>query len=369
MKLTLLQMTQSILSSLSSDEVNSIADTTESMQVAEVIRQTYFNIISRVNFPEHDQLVQLEPSLDLTQPVIMYIPDGIGKVSWIKYYNSNILGTPPTASTHGVNVDLEPPGWTTTSVTSNTIALGPMVFTVAPNLAIAVNNVAQVVSGSNYMLGTVTNYTGTTLTLLITSVYGTGTYSSWTISQYPGPLAPPGYQYVTILPVKQFLDMTDSFNPSESNVEQFVFTDGNNGVPGTYTFHYKNDKQPQFCTILSDYYVIFDGYDNTQDDTLQQNKTQAYGEVIPTFVMEDSFIPNLDEVSFPLLLNEAKSLAFFELKQSVHSKAEQEAKRGWSSVQRNKSLINRPTYFDALPDFGRRGTMNRSYFKTMGWDR
>jgi len=39
MKSTVLDMTQSILSGLGSDEVNSISDTTESLQVAEVINK------------------------------------------------------------------------------------------------------------------------------------------------------------------------------------------------------------------------------------------------------------------------------------------------------------------------------------------
>lgn len=295
MKQTLLQITQSILSGLSSDEVNSIGDTTESLQVAEIVKQTYFNIISRVDMPMHDQLVQLDPSLDVTQPTVMYIPEGIGKVKWLKYFNTNI-NVDGTTGGHDINVDIIP--------TNNGIQ--PPV---------------------------------------------------------------PGYQYVTILPIQQFLDMTSSFNPQENNVSEFIFKSSSNNFPGHYTFYYKNDKQPQYCTILSNYYVIFDGYDASQDDTLQSSKTQLLGEVIPVFKMEDSFVPNLDEQDFSLLLNEAKSLAFYELKQQPHQKAEQEAKRGWSKVQKNKSMIESPSYFDALPNFGRRSSMNTSFFKSMGWDR
>jgi len=294
MKRTLLDLTQSILSSLSSDEVNSIGDTTESMQVAEVIRTTYFNIISRVGIPNHTQLIQLDPSLDASSPVLMYIPAGIGRLEWLKYFDSNILDT-AIGSTHGINVDIVPP-----------------------------------------------------------------------ITTIPPPA--PGYLYVTILPITQFIEMVNGFNPTESNVESFTFNDNSNNFDSSYTFYYRTDKQPQYCTVLSNYYVIFDSYDKTQDTTLQASKTMALGQVIPVFLMEDSFVPNLTEEQFPLLLNEAKSLAFFELKQSPHPKAELEAKRGWTSVQRDKSIINRPTYFDALPNFGRRGHFG-SFFKSMGWDR
>lgn len=295
MKRTVLDLTQSILSSLGSDEVNSISDTTESLQVAEILRSTYFNIISRVHPTAHQQLIQLQPSLDILCPVLMYVPDGIGKIDWIKYFNTNILNS-ANGYDHDINVDIVPS---------------------------------------------------------------------------PNPTNPPapGYEYVTILPVTQFIEMVNSFDTTQSNVGSFIFADNSNNFNTNYTFYYKNDKQPQYCTILSNYYVIFDGYDNTQDDTLQASKTMCLGEVIPTFLMQDDFTPNLSEEQFPLLLNEAKSLAFFEIKQSPHPKAEQEAKRGWSSVQRDKSIIQRPTYFDALPNFGRRGMAGTSFFKSMGWDR
>lgn len=295
MKMTLLDMTQQILSSLSSDEVNSIGDTAESLQVANIIKTTYYNIISRVELTKHQQLIQLDPSLDTDAPVVMYIPDGISRIEWIKYFNTNILND-ANGYDHDINVDIIPTG-------------------------------------------------------------------------NPDQPPIPGYQYVTILPIQQFLDMTDSFNPSMSNVESFEFTSNHNGYPGQFNFYFKNDKQPQFCTILSNYYVIFDSYDYTQDDTLQAHKTQLLGEVIPVFKMEDNFIPSLDDSQFMLLLNEAKSLAFFELKQSPHPKAEQESRRGWSKVQKSKSVMENPSYFDALPNMGRKNVGGVSYFKSRGWDR
>jgi hypothetical protein len=372
MQMTLLDMTQNILSALSSDEVNSISDTTESMQVATIIRNKYFDIINRVDLTEHDQLIQLDPSLDPTIPVQMFVPDGVAEIKWLKYFNSNVLdnGTP---SGHGINVDLVSlTNWTTTSTTSNTIGLGSKTFTVASSLLpITVNQTVIAESGANSMTGTVVSYIGTTLVLNVTSVIGSGTFTSWVIASDSGAAPVPGYEYVTILPVKQFIDMVNTFNPAETNVQSFVFTNSVNGFPGTYTFYYKIDRQPTFCCILSNFNIIFDAYDNTQDTTLQASKSMAWGRVIPVFLMQDGFIPDLDDEQFTLLLNESKALAYFELKQSIHPKAEQEIKRGWSSVQKNKSVANRPSYFDALPDFGRRQqgfNSPVSYFKSRRWD-
>src|SRR6266481_2443007 len=97
MKRTLLDYTQSILSSLNSAEVNSIGDTPESLQVAEILRTTYYNILGRAELPEHDKLFQLTSSTDATKPVLMFRPnEGVAKLNWVQYYNSN-----PTGSTSG----------------------------------------------------------------------------------------------------------------------------------------------------------------------------------------------------------------------------------------------------------------------------
>lgn len=255
---TLLDMVQEILSAMSSDEVNSIGDTTEAMQVATIIRRKYFDIVSRADLPEHNQLIALTPSNDTTSPVLMYVPDEVNRIDYIQYRDDSVEGQAD-------------------------------------------------------------------------------------------------YKYVTILPNRQFIEMVGSFNPTETGVASFEFTDDANGFPGEFTFYYNTDKQPAYCTVIGNKYVIFDSFDIALDDTLQASKTRCFGQVAPIFRMEDTFVPRLDDKQFPLLINEAKALAFYELKQQPHAKAEQEIKRQWSSTAKNKSVDNKPTYFDSLPDFGRRG--------------
>lgn len=371
--MTLLDLTQNILSALSSDEVNSINDTVESLQVATIVKNKYFDIVNRVNLPEHDQLIQLEPSLDQTMPVMMFVPEDVAQIKWLKYFDTNVNDNTSGTEGHGVNTDIKSTtSWNTTSTTSNTISVGTKTFTVTSStLPITVNQGVTASSGANALIGNVVSYVGTTLTILVNSTIGSGTFTTWSITSDNTFSTVPGYQYITILPVKEFIDMVNSFNPGESNVKSFVFTNSVNGIPGTYTFYYKTNSQPKFCCVLSNFNVIFDSYDATQDSTLQSSKVMAWGRIIPAFQMLDTFIPNLDDEQFTLLLNEAKALAYFELKQSVHPKAEQEIKRGWSTVQKNKSITNRPTYFNELPDYGRRGgmtTSRASYFKLRGWD-
>lgn len=85
MKKTLLDMVQSILSSMDSDEVNSFADTTESQQVANCLRDSYFEIMAGANPPDNNTLFQLNASGDPTKPTLMSMPANINSLMWIKY--------------------------------------------------------------------------------------------------------------------------------------------------------------------------------------------------------------------------------------------------------------------------------------------
>jgi len=250
MKYTLLELTQNILSRLDSDEVDSISDTTEATQVARVIRNTYFNILTRANLPEHKKLIQLTASGDNLKPVLMIRPSNVSRIEWIKY---NVRGV----------TDLND-----------------------------------------------------------------------------------RYEYVIMLPLSQFLEMQDRLDTSSSDVGTMVI----NGI----TFAFTNDMKPTFCTIVEDVNVIFDSYDSAVETTLQTSKTKCNAYTLPTFALVDGTIPDLDDIQFPLLLNEATAVAFVDLKQQANPKAEQESRRQWISLQRTKALAKVPTPFDALPHFGRR---------------
>lgn len=278
-KQTLLQMTQAILNAMSSDEVNSIGDSTESLQVANIIQAKYYDIATRGRLPDDCQLFSLTPSNDETKPTLLTLPAGVTHIEWLKYFDSNPADGQQVSQfgsfSHGVNLDLHP---------------NPNVVTQSP----------------------------------------------------------PGYKLVHYMSIPEFLDQINRFNPSDSNVKSYPFTEGGT----TFTFLYKNNIQPKYYTVISNLYVIFDSFDNQFDSTLQASKFLCYGQIATPFSLTDSFIPALDDNQFPLLVNEAKALAFYELKQAPHAKAEQEIKRQWSSVQKNKE-VSKLSSFDQLPSFGR----------------
>jgi hypothetical protein len=85
MKMTLLEMTQNILAAIGGDAVNSIADTQESWDVSNYIKETYDELFSQADIPELKGLVQLEGLGDISKPNYMKIPENVASISWIKY--------------------------------------------------------------------------------------------------------------------------------------------------------------------------------------------------------------------------------------------------------------------------------------------
>lgn len=84
-KQTLLQLTQSILSSMNSDQVNSITDTVEAQQVADIVKETYFDLIHSSNWPHLKSLGRLDSAADNTKPTHLQIPEAVIRIDNIRY--------------------------------------------------------------------------------------------------------------------------------------------------------------------------------------------------------------------------------------------------------------------------------------------
>lgn len=84
-KQSLLDLVQNILFAMDSDPVNSISDTIESMQVATIIQDTFYEIINDRLWPRNKELLTLYPSTDKDNPVLITIPPSVSKIDWIRY--------------------------------------------------------------------------------------------------------------------------------------------------------------------------------------------------------------------------------------------------------------------------------------------
>ena len=237
-KLTLLEMTQRILSATGGDEVNSIGDTVEASDVAAIIKETYERIITASNLRESRRLFNLDATSSST-PTLMTRPNSVDSIEFLRY-NKRLV---------------------------------------------------------------------------------TDTVDVWGDVLWMDP--------------RDFLLMIQNYDHTASNVASFTHT--LNGFDTT--IYYQNDKAPDWWTSFDDNYVVFDSLDTGIDTNLQQSKTSCWGYINTTFSLTDSYIPPLDHDQFDLLLQEAKSVAFVELKQVSNSKADKAAREGWVRSQKERDDI------------------------------
>lgn len=135
---------------------------------------------------------------------------------------------------------------------------------------------------------------------------------------------------VDYLDPEAFLELCNGRDSSLSTVTSQV--DDTSGI----SFLVVNDTAPTYWTSFDDETLIFDSHDSAVDSTLQASKTQTWVSKEPSFTVSDSHIPDLPAKSFPLFVNEVKSLAFSTLKQVPASVAERRARRQKTTIARTK---------------------------------
>lgn len=84
-RMTLLDMVQDILNDMSGDEVNSIADTIESEQIAQIIKTTFNSMMSTRDWPHTKQMIQLVASGTTSRPTHMTFQNELKELLWVKY--------------------------------------------------------------------------------------------------------------------------------------------------------------------------------------------------------------------------------------------------------------------------------------------
>lgn len=84
-RLTLLDITQEVLSKMNHDLVNTIDQTVESRQVSKEARTVYYDLMDRDDWPHLIELRQLQSLSDSTRPNMLKIPDEATRVSSVRY--------------------------------------------------------------------------------------------------------------------------------------------------------------------------------------------------------------------------------------------------------------------------------------------
>lgn len=152
------------------------------------------------------------------------------------------------------------------------------------------------------------------------------------------------YTDVKFLYPDDFLYKVSQRNNLDDNVDTVTDFSG-------IVFPIFNDKHPNYWTSFDDGWIVFDSYNKEHGVTLQSANCQAMCYFSPTWNTRDDFVPDLPDEAFPTLLEEAKSTAFFTLKQMANQKAEQRAARGHRWLSRKAWQANGGIRY---PDYGRK---------------
>jgi len=95
MKKTLFEIVDYILNEMDADQVNSITDTVESSQVAQIVRSCYEEMMSNRNWPHLRKLIQLESLGDVDKPNYLKAPDLLKEMVFFKYDVQKLGATLP----------------------------------------------------------------------------------------------------------------------------------------------------------------------------------------------------------------------------------------------------------------------------------
>lgn len=85
MRYTLLELTQLLLSSMDSDEIDSISDTVESVQVTTILKSVFYDMATELDLPEHETMFELTASGDSNKPALMTLPTDVTKLVTVRY--------------------------------------------------------------------------------------------------------------------------------------------------------------------------------------------------------------------------------------------------------------------------------------------
>lgn len=91
-KQTLLEITQDILNDISGDEVTSINDTVESVQVAAIVRSTWFDMMTSRNWPHTRTLTTPVADATVEYPTYINFDSNLKELIYINYNKSKVAG-------------------------------------------------------------------------------------------------------------------------------------------------------------------------------------------------------------------------------------------------------------------------------------
>ncbi len=93
MKMTLIEIVQEIMDAIDGDYVNSFSDTDESMQVASIVRSSFYDIIYRKQWPHLRKIGTLESVNDSRYPTHLKLPPRVMELEDMRYDKARVNET------------------------------------------------------------------------------------------------------------------------------------------------------------------------------------------------------------------------------------------------------------------------------------
>lgn len=88
MKQTLVEIVQTIMNDIDGDYINSIADTDEALQVASIVRTTFYELFNRKQWPHSKKLAALQGLSDSAYPTYLKLPENLYHLTSLNYNKS-----------------------------------------------------------------------------------------------------------------------------------------------------------------------------------------------------------------------------------------------------------------------------------------
>ena len=142
-------------------------------------------------------------------------------------------------------------------------------------------------------------------------------------------------QPLTYLEPKRFLDFCNGRNTitqDTSGIESNSYDDDVEEVK-TYegnTLYIRNRQNPQYWTTWDDTHLVFDSYDKTNEDTLQNSNSIIYALLVDELVLADDTIVDLPIGLMSLFQAELNREAHLRIKKQISPVDEKRALAGWS---------------------------------------
>lgn len=159
------------------------------------------------------------------------------------------------------------------------------------------------------------------------------------------------FQELTYLEPYDFLRKVYRFDATQDTTGSYTIKTRYGDADTTQTLLYKNNSNPRYWTSFDDTYIVFDSYDASVEDTLQTSKTIVWAEEQPTWTMADNFVPNMPEHFFPMYMNDVRTTAFVNHKQTTNPKYAADLRRNMTRMQKSRWRENGSP---KSPDYGRK---------------